>query len=354
MRNFGLDVIRAFSIVLVLLQHGGIDIPGLRPLSIGGIGVEVFFVLSGFLIGGIIFRDIDKGLGFWPTLKNFWIRRWYRILPLYYAAILFKFIVVDSSIGWNILYYIFFLQNNFYGAQFYGVTWSLVIEEWFYLFTPIFLLLSVRLFKTNRHVLTSLLLFLLAVNLARFVYVWYTDVPYQAVNGNFPFRFDTLFLGVLLAYLNHARHNLFKQLQSFKFFLLGLLLFVGYVSLYRSWSYPDNAINSMLFPRTLGFFVLPFTISLMIPYISSFETLKATSTVGMWYGRFITYTSLYTYAIYLVHPFLFGFVSDVKLFEGNKLLSLLLAIAMTYVVAALIYRYFEKPILNFRDRKRLR
>jgi site-specific recombinase XerD len=56
-RNLGLDIMRAFSIWLVLLQHGGINIRGLAPLKIGGIGVEIFFVISGFLIGGILFRD---------------------------------------------------------------------------------------------------------------------------------------------------------------------------------------------------------------------------------------------------------------------------------------------------------
>src|ERR1035437_3385980 len=109
-------------------------------MEIGSIGVEIFFVLSGFLIGGILFREIDKGNSFVKTLINFWIRRWFRILPLYYAVLLFKFIAIDHSIGWNILYYFAFLQNNFYGINYFSVSWSLVVEEWFYLFAPLFLL----------------------------------------------------------------------------------------------------------------------------------------------------------------------------------------------------------------------
>ncbi len=137
-RNFGLDLLRAISIWLVLAQHGGINITGLTPLKIGSIGVEIFFVLSGFLIGGILLRDIDKNLSLKQTLINFWTRRWFRILPLYYIILLFKFIVVDHSIGKNILYYVLFLQNNFYGIDFLPVSWSLVIEEWFYLLSQFF------------------------------------------------------------------------------------------------------------------------------------------------------------------------------------------------------------------------
>lgn len=107
-RNFGLDIMRSVSILLVLLQHIGFYISGLAPLRLGGVGVEVFFVLSGFLIGGILFKEIHKGNNLFQTLKSFWIRRWFRILPLYYAVLLFKFIALDNSIGWNIFYYVFF------------------------------------------------------------------------------------------------------------------------------------------------------------------------------------------------------------------------------------------------------
>ena len=57
-RNFGLDIIRAISIWMVLFDHLGINIPGLQPMRVGSIGVEFFFVLSGFLIGGILFKEI--------------------------------------------------------------------------------------------------------------------------------------------------------------------------------------------------------------------------------------------------------------------------------------------------------
>ena len=69
-RNFGLDLLRAISIWLVLFQHAGINIPGLKPLKIGGIGVEIIFVISGYLIGGILFREIEKNNSL-KTLKSF-------------------------------------------------------------------------------------------------------------------------------------------------------------------------------------------------------------------------------------------------------------------------------------------
>ena len=349
-RNFGLDLIRTFSIWLVLFQHGNMDIPGLSPLRIGVVGVEIFFVLSGFLIGGILFKELDKNEGIWKTLKTFWVRRWFRILPLYYAILLFKFIVIDNSIGWNLLYYIFFLQNNFYGIDFLGVSWSLVIEEWFYIFTPIFLLFVSRVLKTSRNMVFSLIAFLIVVNIARFFYVYFGNIPWQGVNGNFAFRFDSLFLGVILAFLQRYKSSFFSKLSTWKVFVFGLASFLGYLLYYRSMASPEYLIDSSLFPRTIGFFILPLSIALFIPFIASFSKIEIQSIPKKALYHFVTRSSVYTYAIYLIHPFIFEPVYSGALSVGSSAGKFLCSIVITYLLAAMAYHFFERPILKYRDK----
>ena len=348
-RNFGLDLMRAISIWMVLAQHGGINIPGLSPLKIGGIGVEIFFVLSGFLIGGILFKEIDKNQPLGKTLKTFWTRRWFRILPLYYLVILFKFIVIDHSIGYNIIYYLLFLQNNFYGIHFFEVSWSLVIEEWFYLFTPFYLIFVTNYVKTEKKIFLAIIGFIVLVNLARLGYVVLRNVPYEGVNSNFPFRFDSLFLGVLLAFIKHKKWPLFERLKSPYIALAGAVLFVGYIYYYRTLSYPHALINSSLLPRTLGFFILPFAVALMVPYISSiqFNQHKNRFTRGVY--EVITYTSVLTYAIYLIHTFIFPLILQNRTIP-TLLLQWVIALGLTYLLSWLVYQLFEKPILNYRDK----
>ncbi len=341
-RNFGLDLLRAISIWLVLLQHAGLNISGLAPLKIGAIGVEMFFVLSGFLIGGILFKALSKNEPFIKTIFTFWIRRWFRILPLYYLVLAFKYCFIDSSIGTNIFYYIFFLQNNFYGIDYLHVSWSLVIEEWFYLFSPLFLFVLTRLFEDHKKVVVGMLVFIGLVVLARTLYVLILNTPYSGINANFPFRFDSLFLGVLLAYLKRYFTAKYKSLQHPFICLSGLLLCLVYLLYYHSLSSVSiELINQELLPRTLGFFILPLSFALVLPYAS---TLKAkTSTL---FYKFITYTSLFTYAIYLVHGFVFhqALKGDIFIVEFS------LSIAITYLIAWVLYRFYEKPILGIRDR----
>jgi peptidoglycan/LPS O-acetylase OafA/YrhL len=348
-RNFGLDLMRAISIWMVLAQHGGINIPGLSPLKIGGIGVEIFFVLSGFLIGAILFKEIDKNLSLGKTLTNFWTRRWFRILPLYYLALVFKFIFIDHSIGFNIVYYLLFLQNNFYGIDYFDVSWSLVIEEWFYLFTPFFLLFATKILKTEKNIFFSIIAFILLVNLARLSYVLQTNVPYQGINSNFPFRFDSLFLGVLLAFMKHKKWTLFQKLKSPGFAIVGFVLFVGYIYYYWTLSYPNQLINSTLLPRTLGFLILPFTVALMVPFISSINFNQHKNILNKAFYELITYTSVLTYAIYLIHTFIFP-----KILNNDniptKLLQWSVALGLTYLVSWVVYQTFEKPILKYRDK----
>ncbi len=348
-RNFGLDIIRAFSIWLVLLDHLNINIRGLQPMRIGSIGVEFFFVLSGFLIGGILFRDIDKGKKLPSTIVNFWTRRWLRILPLYYLALVFKYSFIDSSIGGNIFYYFLFLQNNFYGVDFMGVSWSLVIEEWFYLIAPLYLFISVRYLKTNKKITGALVLFIISINILRFLYVAITNAPFHGVNANFPFRLDSLFLGVSIAFFNHRQMKLYKYLSTPVSFFTGLIIFTGYIYYYWNLAYPNNLVNDTILPRTIGFFILPFSISLMVPYISLLRKIELNMTYKKAIYFFITYTSIFTYAIYLSHMFIFHEVSKFN-FGANTVLKAIVCIILTYAISTFLYLFYEKPFLRLRDK----
>ena len=100
-RNFGLDLFRALAIILVVLSHGKFllngtaleNFPFFKMLD----GVDLFFVLSGFLIGGIILRTMSEGWN-WRGVAHFWKRRWLRTLPNYYFILLLNFVFVSYGI----------------------------------------------------------------------------------------------------------------------------------------------------------------------------------------------------------------------------------------------------------------
>lgn len=350
-RNFGLDALRAFSIWLVLFQHGGISlVDGLEGLKIGGIGVEIFFVLSGFLIGQILLKNLQEENSF-KRIKTFWIRRWFRILPLYYLMLLVKFVFIDNSVGGDILYYIFFLQNNFYGISFYEVTWSLVIEEWFYITVPIFLFFTLKLSKKKVSIVLLLFAaFIIFENIIRFIYVSKYNVGYGGVNGNVVFRLDSLFWGVLLAYLKMNLNTVYKALTKTYVFLIGLVCFISYIAYIKYISATALGVDGTLLPRTIGFSIFPFTVALLLPFVDAKSSFSTGSLVRKSFYNFITYTSLFTYAIYLVHPLAFAYLIARNPLGVNAELSFLIAVSVTYILASLLYNYYEKPFLKVRDK----
>lgn len=126
-RTFGLDLLRAIAILIVVINHGGwmlekadSNFPWIPLIN----GVELFFVLSGFLIGGILIKTIQTTPQLTiSTLGNFWIRRWLRTLPNYYLILGLNILVVFSGVinedftqfNWK---FFLFLQN--FSEPFYG------------------------------------------------------------------------------------------------------------------------------------------------------------------------------------------------------------------------------------------
>ena len=213
-----LDGVRGAACLMVVLLHGffgilapNLDIPYLHPITdafFGGAGVDLFFVLSGFLIGGILIDHRESPNYF----KVFWVRRAARILPVYFllfatyglalsvsqlvtASWFHEWLMQDPIPLWT---YFTFTQNYFMAAEnsgaarWVGITWSLAVEEQFYLIFPF-----VVYFLSKRAVIG---LALVTIILAPFIrtHLWH----HGFYTGYFPTpaRADGLMFGVLVAY----------------------------------------------------------------------------------------------------------------------------------------------------------
>ena len=135
-RNASLDVLRGLAIVLVL----GVHYKHVYNVwtKLGGVGVDLFFVLSGFLISGLLFAEFKKTGSI--DFKRFFIRRGFKIYPAYYAVILFYAPFAFHRLGWSDF---LFLQS--YRAGILGQAWSLSVEEHFYILLPFLLIAGLKL-----------------------------------------------------------------------------------------------------------------------------------------------------------------------------------------------------------------
>ena len=149
-RNFNLDAVRAGAITMVVLAHIAVMSPVRHPFAltlawIGQFGVDLFFVLSGWLIGGLFWREwLREGTVRW---SRFFLRRALRTVPPYLVALLLAWIAVRLFAPERAQFdagYLVFLQNYYAKIPFFSVSWSLCVEEHFYFFLPVLVLLTLR------------------------------------------------------------------------------------------------------------------------------------------------------------------------------------------------------------------
>ena len=333
-----LDGLRAFSVFGVIFYHLGYS-----WASMGWLGVSFFFVLSGFLITRILIKSKGKEHFF----SNFYIRRSLRIFPLYYLYIIIVFLdcyYFDVKDTTNWFYYVFYLQNyvmawnGFYyvPGQEMGHTWSLAVEEQFYLLWPLIV------FFFNRKMIIILAVILSAASIyMRYYLAEYTDiVSFSPLFSSM----DTLLLGAILAVVS-VNEKLFKQI-SISLFIVGVTWFVSVVyfdSLIYGWHRNIEAANQGLYMSASILF------SGIIGCIVS----------GVIKARFLNvlplrYFGKISYGLYLWHPFAFQIIDSAQ-YRGYMTwmhgdVTPVAKVALTIIFSAVSFRYFEAPFLRLKDK----
>lgn len=348
-RIYGLDLMRSLAMICVVLTHSGYRL--FMGTRYGIVAVESFFVVSGFLIGGILIRDFKEEVNF-KNVSNFWKKRWFRTLPLYYAVLLLKFIFIDHSIGLNILYYFTFLQSNFYGIQYLPVSWTLVVEEWFYLLMPLFFIVFFRHGIKPKNFYILIVLFVIADTLLRYVWVLKTNYAYGAMVGNFVFRMDSNLIGVGLAGIRAFHPDIFKKMATLKLFIPAMLAIILLFALFSIDGGGTNDVSTQaIWVRTLWFSLIGVLFALIIPFFYHYHWFAPKE--GKQYVRWvITWISLLSYPIYLVHAEIYQVLDNLFpiLTEIHHVFRFIIENIIVVLLALILYHFIDKPVLNFRTK----
>jgi peptidoglycan/LPS O-acetylase OafA/YrhL len=349
-RNFGLDVLRSSaSISVMALTHGAFFFYHLWPHQralwyVGSLGMDMFFVLSGFLIGGILLDSMSEGGGW---VKRFWLRRWIRTLPNYYV-----FLVVNAAIWWYSFgpapewpKYLVFVQNLLWNqSPFYPESWSLALEEMFYLVAPLmFLALALDPAKPKRTLKACALVIVAGIG-ARWAWVLLTNPGWEeGVKKVVVARADAIAYGVFaVQWFRYARPS---RATTARVAFCGAILVAVAAAIYL----PSDEDTSVI-ARVVPFALQGAGFAMMLPWFAQLDGSRAPG----WYRVVSNRLAVWSYSWYVIHlvvmrlmdilvPGKYGWaISSVKL-----VVYLVVSIAWSWAN----YTFVEKPILRWRNRR---
>ena len=350
-RHLGMDIVRFIAIISVLISHGLVffypyyNIESLIYLAV--FGVELFFALSGFLIGNLLIRLNRQNQSLRNTMV-FWFRRWMRTIPAYLVIASIVMLVKKEFF----LSYFAFVQNM-YPDQLknFPVSWTLSIEEWFYLLFPLLMLFfshAFRLFNIKNIdaivVITSIVCVLLPLML-RFNTIGSDLLWDDGVRKQIPLRLDGIVYGVILALIYD------KNPQWFNHNHLSVLSPIGLVILFSGvwWIYniSINIFNSQ--PTIFNTVIFYPLINILSTFIVAYF-IRFLSCQSLLISKPIQFISVISYSLYLVHFPIYIWCSE----HANSLVSawIYFLISLVIILASALILYFivERPFMLWRDR----
>ncbi|MCR6637793.1 MAG: acyltransferase [Sporocytophaga sp.] len=352
-----LDFLRGIAIILVLARH--------KPLfsftsQMGWIGVDLFFVLSGFLVSGLLFKEYLKHGTVNPG--HFLIRRGFKIYPIYYLFYIVYIIPIIFKGELNIsgmLYDLSFTQNYFWKWGYaYGPSWSLAVEEHFYIGFSLFLWSYIKLnpqeFKKQNHSsgigIFGMLLILIGIicfSLRAYANIKHPD-QYVQIFTRTHFRIDSLLAGVFVSYLYYFKFDYLNKIFKLYKYVFLIIALAG-----LSWTPFVDAIPS-LFAKTIGFTLLYISFSIILVYF------LLTSDINHQLNKILSAPvvdgvckiGFSSFSIYIIHIFINTQISELLLSYklDNQYLIFFTTSVISISVGMLMTLGIEKRFLEVRDK----
>lgn len=352
-RKIGLDYVRVFAMFLVVFCHSGCFSIGQNPriMEFSGIlAVELFFTLSGFLVGKTMIRSVTAPNSR-DRMKRFYINRFFRIAPLYYIMLFVTMLITGKNIPLSCF---FFLQNfNPESINFFPHAWSLSIEFWFYFLVSTCFLLLYRQFKhlqESKAVFLSLGILSLIFFALRVYFSFSSELPWDyGLRKQIFLRMDALLLGVLLAAIKKYKKERYEKTASNNLYFI--LSIVGILILYLFYfsSFQKAALDASPFHKIAFFTILPILSCTIVGYMDQFTHFFPCFSI---FNGFIEKISKLSYSVYLIHLDLFWVVSACFVDSSYSMscLGFLGSVLLTGLLAVLTYRFVEIPSEKLKNR----
>jgi peptidoglycan/LPS O-acetylase OafA/YrhL len=330
-----LDGIRACAVLMVIVfhelngtsVHGSLQTAIARLAYLGHTGVDLFFVLSGFLITGILLRSRGSD----KFLTNFYIRRFLRIFPLYYAFLIFDYAVGRDTVGSRWPYWIY-LQNVWSTFKIPesgpGHFWSLAVEEHFYLIWPLLVM------KFEGRKLKAALWII--ISFAALIRIALIAAGYDPIQFTFA-RMDALAIGAMIAVYSSERPLIHMRRPALTALAIGIsVAVVMFLTLHGEKNFAAQIIRYPLVASIYGLLIILAT--------SASPSNLAVRALSM---RLPCSIGKYSYAMYVFHVTVAHFVSRLGIAIWLQLATV---IVLTYAVGWLSWQVLEGPCNSLKGR----
>lgn len=355
----GLDHLRSLAIVLVFLFHYFKYFPHphwVEWFNMGWTGVDLFFVISGFLISSQLFLQIKTSQTIY--LRTFFIKRFFRIFPNYYfiLAVYFVFPWAREKEALAPLWkYLTFTQNfdiDIVKRGTFSHAWSLCVEEHFYLCLPFLLFFLIKIKKMNHSYWIIIVLFFLGLLIRGYLwnshflnysledlphYQWYELIYYPTYN-----RLDGLLLGVGISAFYHFCPVSWNSISKFGNLWIGL----GLIILFSAYF-----IFTDLFTKGSSVFIFPY-ISIGYGFLL-IGAISPNSFLFNWQSKIISLLAMLSYGLYLSHKMIIHLVQELcskSGIEKDGNIMLIISILFCCLTSLILHWIIEKPFMSMRNR----